>query len=42
MNNKWVIGIITVAIIFGVLIITNAHFGISLGLGQKTFNLSLQ
>jgi len=42
MNNKWVVLIITLAVIFGLLIITNAHFQISAGMGQKTFSIGIQ
>ena len=42
MNNKWVVLIIVVAVIFGLLIITNAHFSASVGMGSKTFSVGVQ
>lgn len=38
---RWVWIIIAIAIVFGLLIITNAHFGASVGMGSKTFNIGV-
>lgn len=39
---KWVWVIVGVAIVFGLLIITNAHFGANVGMGNKTFSIGVQ
>ena len=42
MNNKWIQIIIVVAVVAGLLIVTNAHFSISAGMGSKTFSIGVQ
>ena len=42
LNNKWVILIIVCAVIFGLLIVTQAHFGINAGMAGKTFQIGVQ
>ena len=42
MQNKWIVLIVTVAVIAGLLIILNAHFSFTAGVGSKTFSIAIQ
>jgi hypothetical protein len=42
LNNKWIILLIVCVIVFGILIITNAHFNVGGGMGNKTIQLGVQ
>lgn len=39
---KWAWIIIAAAIVFGLLIVTNAHFGANVGMGSKSFTVGVQ
>ena len=41
-NNKWVVMIIVAAVVFGLIIVTNAHFNFRAGMGIKTFFIGLE
>jgi len=42
LQNKWIMLIIIVAVIVGLLIVTQAHFGLSVGMAGKTFQIGVQ
>ena len=41
-QNKWIVMIIAIAIVFGLIIVTNAHFNIGVGMGDKTATVSVE